>query len=111
MGSVFRSHGFGASVVVEANQHGELGRNHRQIADGLDIAAPARDPGYRRDALFSAGAILEALGYKVGLVLSIPGALFEVGLGLLLLVRGFPTMQTRDITRANLAAALTGLPA
>jgi hypothetical protein len=57
-------------------------------------------------ALFADGAILEVLGYKVGLVLSIPGALFEVGLGLLLLVRGFPNMQTGDITKAHLAATL-----
>jgi hypothetical protein len=47
-------------------------------------------------ALFTTGAILEVLGYEVSLVLSIPGALFEVGLGVLLLIRGFPATQHQD---------------
>ncbi|MEJ1112299.1 MULTISPECIES: DUF4386 family protein [unclassified Kribbella] len=35
------------------------------------------------------GGILELLGYGVGLVFSIPGGLFELILGVLLIVRGF----------------------
>ncbi|HEX6356200.1 DUF4386 domain-containing protein [Actinophytocola sp.] len=40
--------------------------------------------------VFLAGSMLEVVGQPVGLVLSIPGGLFEVGLGLLLVVKGFP---------------------
>ncbi|WP_171074748.1 DUF4386 domain-containing protein [Nonomuraea basaltis] len=47
-------------------------------------------------AVFLAGAILEVLGYGVGVALSVPGGLFEVGLGVLLILRGFPTGQSRD---------------
>lgn len=45
-------------------------------------------------AAFLAGAILEVLGYGVGVALSAPGGLFEIGLGVLLLVRGFPAEQS-----------------
>jgi Domain of unknown function (DUF4386) len=38
----------------------------------------------------AAGALLELIGLPVGLVLSIPGGLFEVALGLILMARGFP---------------------
>jgi Domain of unknown function (DUF4386) len=38
----------------------------------------------------AAGALLELVGRQVGLVLSIPGGLFEVALGLILMARGFP---------------------
>ena len=47
-------------------------------------------------AIFAAGAMLEVLGYGVGLALSVPGGLFEVALGVLLLVKGFPAGQSRD---------------
>lgn len=60
------------------------------VASTTDAESP-HDLGFAGHALFADGAILEVLGY-VGLVLSIPGVLFEVGLGLLLLVRGFLTM-------------------
>ncbi|HEX8767118.1 MAG TPA: DUF4386 domain-containing protein [Jatrophihabitans sp.] len=40
-------------------------------------------------AVFALGALLEVGGYSVGLALSIPGGLFEVAAGLLLLVKGF----------------------
>ena len=40
-------------------------------------------------AALAAGGILELLGYSAGLVLSIPGGLFEVVLGILLVVKGF----------------------
>ncbi|MEV7907914.1 DUF4386 domain-containing protein [Streptomyces anulatus] len=40
-------------------------------------------------AVFLVGAILEVLGYGVGVALSIPGGLFEIGLGVLLVVKGF----------------------
>jgi hypothetical protein len=47
-------------------------------------------------AVFLAGAILEVLGYGVGTALSVPGGLFEVGLGVLLIVKGFATGRSRD---------------
>ncbi|MGZ8705233.1 MAG: DUF4386 family protein [Aeromicrobium sp.] len=47
-------------------------------------------------AVFAAGATLEVLGYGVGLALSVPGGLFEIGLGVLLIVTGFPAAQSRD---------------
>lgn len=56
-------------------------------------------------ALFLTGTILQVLGYGVGLALSVPGGLFEVALGVLLIVKGFPSSQGRDITRAEVAAA------
>jgi hypothetical protein len=40
-------------------------------------------------AVFALGALLEVAGYHVGLALSVPGGLFEVAAGLLLLVKGF----------------------
>jgi hypothetical protein len=44
-------------------------------------------------AIFAVGALLEVLGYGVGLALSVPGGLFEVALGALLIARGFPVAQ------------------
>ena len=41
-------------------------------------------------ALLGLGAGLEVLGIGVGLVLSVPGGLFELALGVLLIARGFP---------------------
>ncbi|MET7969823.1 DUF4386 family protein [Micromonospora sp. NPDC005305] len=41
-------------------------------------------------ALLAAGAAAELMGAAVGLVLAIPGGLFEIVFGLLLLARGFP---------------------
>jgi hypothetical protein len=40
--------------------------------------------------LLAAGAVLELIGLSVGLVLTIPGGLFEVAFGLTLIARGFP---------------------
>ncbi|GAA1019035.1 hypothetical protein Aple_056090 [Acrocarpospora pleiomorpha] len=40
--------------------------------------------------LFLVGTVAELLGYKVALATSIPGGLFEVALGILLIVKGFP---------------------
>ena len=40
-------------------------------------------------ALFLGGAIAEIFGMNVGVILSIPGGLFEVAVGLWLLIRGF----------------------
>ena len=48
-------------------------------------------------AIFSAGAVLEVLRYGVGLALSVPGGLFEVALGVLLVVKGFPAVQAQDL--------------
>ncbi|MFF0573839.1 DUF4386 domain-containing protein [Streptosporangium saharense] len=47
-------------------------------------------------AVFATGAILEVLGYGVGVTLSIPGGLFEVALGVLLVAKGFPTEPSHD---------------
>jgi Domain of unknown function (DUF4386) len=47
-------------------------------------------------AIFLAGAILEILGHNVGVVLSIPGGLFEIAFGVLLLAKGFPAEQSHD---------------
>jgi hypothetical protein len=41
-------------------------------------------------AALAAGALLELVGVAVGLALSVPGGLFEVALGLILIARGFP---------------------
>ena len=40
--------------------------------------------------LLAAGAVLELIGLSVGLLLAIPGGLFEVAFGLTLIARGFP---------------------
>ncbi len=44
-------------------------------------------------AVFALGSVLELLGYGVGVALSIPGGLFELALGVLLIVRGFPSAR------------------
>lgn len=41
--------------------------------------------------LFAAGMVLDILGYGVGTMLSVPGGLFEIAVGILLAVRGFAT--------------------
>lgn len=40
-------------------------------------------------AVFASGAALEILGFEVGLILSIPGGLFEVAVAIWLIARGF----------------------
>ncbi|GAA3388685.1 DUF4386 domain-containing protein [Cryptosporangium minutisporangium] len=45
--------------------------------------------GFAGYALFATGAVAELMGVSVGLVLAIPGGLFEFAFGLLLLARGF----------------------
>ena len=47
--------------------------------------------------LLAAGALLQLFGFAVGLVFSIPGGLFEVAFGLILIARGFraPTATGR----------------
>lgn len=45
-------------------------------------------------AIFLSGAVLEILGSEVGLVLSIPGGLFEMSLGIWLIVKGFNSPVT-----------------
>jgi hypothetical protein len=47
-------------------------------------------------AIFLAGALLEILGHNVGVALSIPGGLFEIAFGALLIAKGFPAAQSRD---------------
>jgi hypothetical protein len=50
-------------------------------------------------AIFLAGAILEILGHNVGVALSIPGGLFEIAFGILLIAKGFPEAQSSDYDR------------
>ncbi len=45
--------------------------------------------GFAGYAIFIAGTILELFGYEYGLMLSIPGGLFEVFLSLWLIIKGF----------------------
>jgi hypothetical protein len=40
--------------------------------------------------VLGAGALLELVGANVGLALAVPGGLFEVALGVILIIRGFP---------------------
>jgi hypothetical protein len=47
-------------------------------------------------AIFAIGAMLEVLGYGVSLALSVPGGLFELALGVLLIGGGFPVARRRD---------------
>lgn len=47
-------------------------------------------------ALFFAGSVLEVLGYAVGNAMSVPGGLFEVALGVLLIARGFTAPTDGD---------------
>jgi len=66
-------------------------------------------------AIFAAGGSLEVLGYGVGLALSVPGGLFEVALGVLLIARGFPVGQIQDpqglvLTSSSATRAQSGTP-
>jgi hypothetical protein len=47
--------------------------------------------------IFAAGALLELFGLKVGLYAAIPGGLFEVGLAIWLIVRGFSAMPEQRV--------------
>jgi hypothetical protein len=60
-------------------------------------------------AIFLAGAILEILGHNVGVALSIPGGLFEIAFGILLITKGFPEAQSSDYEKLarNLPPART----
>ena len=40
-------------------------------------------------AIFIAGMVLELFGFKIGVLLSLPGGLFEIGLSILLIAKGF----------------------
>jgi hypothetical protein len=40
--------------------------------------------------------MLEILGHNVGVALSIPGGLFEIAFGVLLIAKGLPTQQSHD---------------
>ena len=66
---------------------------------GLGIA------GY---AVFATGAVLEILGVEAGLIMSIPGGLFEVAVAIWLIVRGFssPVAASRTVrAEASMAVA------
>lgn len=55
-------------------------------------------------ACVAAGMALEVVGLGLGLVVWIPGGLFEVALGVLLLVRGFPERAARVDPQVAVAA-------
>jgi hypothetical protein len=59
-------------------------------------------------AIFLVGAILEILGHNVGVALSIPGGLFEIAFGVLLIAKGFPAGQSQD--RQGLAPGSSPVP-
>lgn len=62
-------------------------------------------------AMFFAGSVLEVLGYAVGNALSIPGGLFEVALGVLLIARGFTAPDGDGTDRAVADIDLRSAPA
>jgi Domain of unknown function (DUF4386) len=64
-------------------------------------------------AALQAGAILELFGVGVGLMLSIPGGVFEVALGFWLIARGFaaPMREPERDAVGNLVRAYSGTPA
>ena len=45
--------------------------------------------GFTGYVIFISGTILELFGYNVGVILSIPGGLFEISLSIWLIVKGF----------------------
>lgn len=58
-------------------------------------------------AIFASGAVLEILGLQVGLLLSIPGGLFEVAVAIWLIVRGFsPAVTPPRAVRADASMAV-----
>jgi Domain of unknown function (DUF4386) len=60
----------------------------------------------------AAGALLEVVGLPVGLVFAIPGGLFEVALGLILIARGFSEpARTPPATRLSEASHRLGVTA
>jgi hypothetical protein len=56
-------------------------------------------------AIFLAGAVAEIFGIHLGLMLSIPGGLFELGLGIWLLIKGFESAAVPVARLAEVAAA------
>ena len=93
----------GGSVADEASQRGywfamtALGLGSvffcRALLQAQLVPRPLATWGIAGYALLAAGGMLEILGYGVGLLLSAPGGLFEVALGILLVTRGFPADQ------------------
>ena len=60
-------------------------------------------------AVLASGALLELLGFALGLVLSIPGGFFEVAFGLILIARGFPEpVGTPPTTRTQVVNVRLG---
>jgi hypothetical protein len=52
--------------------------------------------------------MLEILGHNVGGALSIPGGLFEIASGVLLIAKGFPAQQSHDYEgQARMSARIT----
>ena len=47
-------------------------------------------------AMFFVGSVLEVLGFAVGNILSVPGGLFEVALGVLLIAKGFSATDSHN---------------
>jgi hypothetical protein len=70
------------------------------------VLAAAGIVGY---ATFAAGATAEIAGFEVGLILSLPGAVFEVAVGIWLIVKGFNSFQSE--ARGTLSEAPVAVPA
>jgi len=56
-------------------------------------------------AVLATGAVLEVLGYEVFMALTIPGGLFEIALGVLLALKGFPARENEIPAGADATAA------
>jgi hypothetical protein len=57
--------------------------------------------GFGGYALLALGGVLELLGQGVGVPLAVPGGLFEATAGVLLVAKGFPEVQSRDVAPSS----------
>jgi hypothetical protein len=60
-------------------------------------------------ALLATGGALELFGHEVGILLGVPGGLFEATLGVLLVAKGFPEAQHQDCVAASALVPSTRL--
>lgn len=81
--AAFACYGAGSALIGSAPGLGAL----LVLLNSAVVVALAGVVGY---AALAAGVALEIAGFGVGLWLSVPGGLFELALGTVLLVRGLP---------------------